>query len=87
MTQKLCPDCGAPAAYLAECPNCGADLRAHCGDCGLPFSGEGELCKCGTFTEEESEEFYSTAPPKSANRGNGGQGHNWLRIRRARRAA
>lgn len=87
MNGKRCPDCGQSVAYLAECPECGADLRTRCEDCDLPLSGKGELCHCGAFSKQEREEFYRTAPPKSANRGNGGRGHNWLRNRRARRAA
>lgn len=87
MTQKPCPDCGTPAAYLAACPNCGADLRALCEECGLPYSGEGNLCQCGTFTEEEAAEFYRTSPPKRANRNNGGKGHGWLRKRRYNKTA
>jgi len=87
MSQKMCPECGTPAAYLPTCPNCGADLRAQCPECGLPYSGEGELCRCGAFTEEEREAFYSTSPPKSANRDNGGQGHGWLAERRYNRTA
>lgn len=87
MSQKLCPECGAVVSYLAECPDCGADARLTCEECGLPFSGKGELCRCALPTEEEREHFRQTAPPKSANRGNGGQGHGWLAERRYNRTA
>lgn len=87
MSQELCPECGADAIYLAECPDCGADVRARCEDCGLPFSGEGDLCKCGTFTDEERARFYRNSPPQSANRNNGGRGHGWLKKRRYNRMA
>lgn len=83
MSQKTCPDCGRDVTYLAECPDCGADVRLRCPDCGLPYSGGGDLCKCGMLTAEEREHFRRTAPPKSAHRNNGGRGHGPYRLRRA----
>ena len=85
---KECPGCGMPVAYWQKiCPNCGTGLRDRCPDCGLPHSGEGDLCQCGQMTEAELERFRRTAPPKSDNRGNGGRGHGWLGNRRRNRAA
>ena len=63
------------------------DDRPRCPICGLPFSGEGPLCQFGdecraAYGLATAEENRRTAPPKSANRGQGGRGHGHLRFRR-----